>query len=251
MNDFKIFVSVISHAHGDLIDKLECLNQLSSNFTVVVKSNCPGDNFLHYNDCNNFFWLNESYNLGFGQNNNYVFDFCKKELSMKDTDFFVVLNPDVSISVHMLERLILAMAETRSELAAINLYKDFNLTNYDNSIRNFPSFKDFFKSFLFKVNNTILDKRIFKAPTAVDWAAGSFLAFRSRLYSKLDGFDETFFMYCEDIDICKRSKGLGFPVIYYPDILAVHIAQHSNQKFLSKHFFWHIRSIFRYLSKKY
>jgi GT2 family glycosyltransferase len=68
-------------------------------------------------------------------------------------------------------------------------------------------------------------------------------------YRALKGFDEGYFMYCEDIDICYRAKQLATDILYFQDIKAVHLAQHSNRRVFSKHFFWHLKSIARFLLK--
>ena len=55
-------------------------------------------------------------------------------------------------------------------------------------------------------------------------------------------------MYCEDIDICNRADIVyGEKLVYIPSVKAVHLARHKNKKILSKHFFWHLKSIVRYL----
>ncbi|WP_017026544.1 hypothetical protein, partial [Vibrio rumoiensis] len=135
-------------------------------------------------------------------------------------------------------------------IAAINLFKDYDKTSYDNSVRSFPSFLQFVSSFLGGKNTSILDKKSILKPTNVDWAAGSFLAFKASYYKKLGGFDENYFMYCEDIDICYRSMKMGSPVMYYPQFEAIHLAKHANRKILSRHFYWHVSSVIRFLMTK-
>ena len=61
-------------------------------------------------------------------------------------------------------------------------------------------------SFLFQKNKTIIDKFSLNEESFTDWAAGSLLLFSADTYKKLNGFDEKYFMYCEDIDICYRYK---------------------------------------------
>ncbi|EGR3506856.1 glycosyl transferase family 2, partial [Vibrio parahaemolyticus] len=74
-----------------------------------------------------------------------------------------------------------------------------------------------------------------------------FIAIKAIHYKKLNGFDENYFMYCEDIDLCYRSKQEGESVLYLPNISAIHFAAHNNRKLLSKHFYWHLKSVFRFL----
>ncbi|MNC50723.1 Rhamnosyltransferase WbbL [compost metagenome] len=152
-------------------------------------------------------------------------------------------------SIDILE-LIGKMRENNVHVSAINLFRDKEYTVFDNSIRRFPSFITFMKSILGFGNESILNKKEIEKPVDVDWASGSFLAFLSSHYHMLDGFDERYFMYCEDIDICFRSKLLGRQVRYFPCIRAIHYAKHANRDFFSKHFLWHLSGAFRFLFLK-
>ncbi|MDO6499524.1 glycosyltransferase family 2 protein [Photobacterium sanguinicancri] len=245
-----VFISVVSHGHASLVESLGTLKRLINSFNVIVKSNKPGDDFSVLNESQNFHWLDCEYFCGFGENNNIVFKYCQTELSMKDDDIFIALNPDVDINETAIVSLIELMSQNHSAICTINLYKDTNLSEFDNSIRRFPSFTQFIKSFLGFGNTSIIDKSAISKPCKVDWAAGSFLAFGAYHYQTLGGFDERYFMYCEDIDICWRSKELGMKVDYFPNIKAQHLAKHENRKLLSKHFYWHVTSVMKFLLKK-
>lgn len=56
----------------------------------------------------------------------------------------------------------------------------------------------------------------------VDWMIGSCLMIRSDFYRNMGGFDERFFMYFEDIDLCRRAWRAGFRVVYCPQAVVVH-----------------------------
>jgi len=56
----------------------------------------------------------------------------------------------------------------------------------------------------------------------VDWVSGSALMVRRAMIDKIGGFDERFFMYCEDVDLCKRAKDAGWRVVYYPEVEVSH-----------------------------
>lgn len=241
-----VFISVVSHNHANLINRIKCLEGLCLKFHVIIKSNIEGDDFSELNMNKNFHWINESYGLGFGANNNYIYNYAKNYLSMSDDDLFIVLNPDVIIESSAIDNLSYTMFYNGLKLCAVNLFRDYDFSSYDNSIRRFPSLLDFISSFLFKKNNSVLDKSHIVEQSIVDWAAGSFLAFKASHYKSLMGFDESYFMYCEDIDICYRSKANGVPLIYLPYIKAVHLAMHNNRRIFSKHFYWHLRSVVRF-----
>jgi len=56
----------------------------------------------------------------------------------------------------------------------------------------------------------------------VDWLSGAALVFRKETLDKVGLFDERFFMYCEDMDICKRIGDAGWKVVYYPLVAVSH-----------------------------
>ncbi|MCX8809346.1 glycosyltransferase family 2 protein [Vibrio parahaemolyticus] len=243
----RIFISIVSHGHCSLIKEIGLIQRLSYDFELVIKSNKPGDDFSSYSHLDKFHWLDGDYGLGFGANNNVVFEYCNQSLGMTGEDYFLVINPDVDIELSTIQNLVSTMQSDKVRIAAINLFKDSEYEVFDCSIRNFPTFYTFSKSMLGLGNDSILDKSSIHSPIDVDWASGSFLAFLSSHYHALGGFDEKYFMYCEDVDICFRSKLLGSPVRYFPSILAIHHAQHANRNVFSKHFVWHLHSAYRFL----
>lgn len=60
------------------------------------------------------------------------------------------------------------------------------------------------------------------APVAVDWVSGACLAARREVLEELGGFDERFFMYFEDADLCRRARQAGWKVFYLPRVQVVH-----------------------------
>lgn len=247
----RLFISVVSHGHSDLIAALDCIPKLNQDFVVVVKNNleCPRE-IVKLNTLG-VKVINERFNSGFGENNNIVFDYCQNELMMSDDDYFLVLNPDVVVDKDVIKDFLSLTASDRLKFSTANLYKDSSFETPDNSIRRFPKAIDFFNSFLGIGKPYHYDKSIMRSQSHVDWAAGSCLLFRADHYKRLNGFDERFFMYCEDIDICRRSHELNEPLTFLPEIKMLHLAEHSNRSIFSKHFFWHVKSIIKYLCTKY
>jgi len=60
--------------------------------------------------------------------------------------------------------------------------------------------------------------------TPVDWVTGAALTASRALWEKTGGFDERFFLFCEEIDLCKRIHDLGGIVLFCPDIPITHVA---------------------------
>lgn len=243
-----IYISVVSHGHDKIINDLGCLKSLSNDFNIIIKSNKNGDDFNELKTYKNIHWINSDYGLGFGCNNNVIFEYCINYLGMKDDDLFIVFNPDLSMDINSIYELARSMKRDRKKLCCINLFRDSKFSVFDNSVRNFPVLVDFIKSFIGLNNGSIINKKNIYEAQYVDWAAGSFLAFNTKHYQDINGFDESYFMYCEDIDICFRSNKEGIPVYYYPEIKALHYAKHENRNIFSKHLYWHVKSVFRFIS---
>lgn len=246
----RMFLSVVSHGHGEII-KSSFGGDIATppQLVVVIKDNLGEIALKKFCEINNFHYLDFSKGKGFGENNNLVFDHCVTELGMSANDYFVCVNPDVKISANTIEELFARLHRDKPSLFTVRLYKDSNFSTVDPAIRRFPSLSDFLRSFFFKVNPTILDEDSFAKCSGVAWAAGSFLGFGVDLYKKLNGFDRKYFMYCEDIDICLRALSKGENIKVYWDLKAMHFAAHRNVNVFSKHFFWHLSSIFIYLKK--
>ncbi len=84
------------------------------------------------------------------------------------------------------------------------------------------------------------DKKIWESPVPVEcaWVSGAAMFVKKDLFSnppqspfskggELGGFDEKFFMYFEDIDLCKRARMAGYKVLYYPDFAIKHFGGKS------------------------
>lgn len=74
-----------------------------------------------------------------------------------------------------------------------------------------------------------------------DWANGACMVWRSGLFAALGGFDERYFLYCEDTDICLRMRLAGHRMQEGPATV-VHLAQRNTSKSL-QHLAWHMRSL--------
>jgi GT2 family glycosyltransferase len=83
-------------------------------------------------------------------------------------------------------------------------------------------------------------------PFSPDWIAGMFMLFRSELFREVGGFDERYFLYYEDVDLCFRLRQHGYEVILVPDARAVHFAQRQSHRNL-RYLLWHVRSLVRFL----
>jgi len=233
-----------------IIDNNE-LSSITEHYQVIIKSNTPASIKLNQHcEKHNITLIDSDYNLGFGANNNFVFNYVSTHLNLKDNDFFLVMNPDVVITLASINTLIKKAQKNKSSISTINLYRDQSFTEYDQSIKRFPSILTPLKAKMSKVRKDTYNKDIINTPTIIDWAAGSFLLFKASIYRELNGFDESFFMYFEDVDLAKRAKAKNIALTYFPNIKAIHFASYQNRNIFSKSFRWYITSLLRYHLKQ-
>lgn len=193
------------------------------------------------------YYLSSPEPLGFGANNNFIFQYCLAHLGMQPGDYFCLHNPDLIIAPDVLLETVNVAEQRAARLVSINLYQDIDLTRPDFNIKRFPSLMDFARGFLLGSNPAAYDKASIDEPVLVDWASGAFLLFKAELYQQLHGFDERFFMYLEDVDICRRARDqFGEPVLYLPQLKAVHLCQQANKRLFSRHFYWFMVSMAKY-----
>ncbi|MBC3884279.1 glycosyltransferase family protein [Undibacterium griseum] len=249
-----IHVAIISHGHEDLLisSQLGGLLDAQDDLHLWIKDNQPSARLKAYCLQHGISYTNASPGLGFGANNNFLFRQIQNSVGLKVKDVFVVMNPDIAIEPAVLRQLVHDMQQDAFPLATLNLYKDHEFTTPDANVRLFPDWLSPLRMAIVKSLTQPYDKSRLPATTHVDWASGAFLAFDAAHYEQLQGFDDRYFMYFEDVDICYRSYlKLGKGVRYYPHLKAVHFAAHKNRSVLSPHANWFIRSFLKFLSRKY
>lgn len=64
----------------------------------------------------------------------------------------------------------------------------------------------------------------------VDWVSGGCMMLKKSFFEKLNGFDEKFFMYMEDMELCYRAQKLGFSTYFYPNVKVLHKKLGSSNK---------------------
>jgi len=83
----------------------------------------------------------------------------------------------------------------------------------------------------------------------VDWVAGTYLLVRRTAWDQVGGFDEGFFMYLEDVDLCWRLQRAGWRTRYEPAARVVHAIGRSTDQTPYRMIAEHHRSLLRYAGK--
>jgi hypothetical protein len=73
-----------------------------------------------------------------------------------------------------------------------------------------------------RANSDIADPAAYSRAGSPDWVSGACLMVRREVLERLDGFDERFFMYYEDMDLCRRARAIGYDILYEPRVTVFH-----------------------------
>lgn len=217
---------------------------------VIVLDNGSTEPILP--EIKNFFpeveWIDSKENLGFGKGCNLA-----EKSATKPYLFFI--NPDTIISKNAFREMLAFMHE-HPEAGTV----DCRILNEDGSLqwacrRSFPTpisaiSKTIGLATLFPKNKTLASYNMtFADPDEmieVDAVSGSFFCIRRELYEQLHGFDEDFFMYGEDLDLCFRTKEAGCKNYYTPVTNILHFKGQSckTRRWKSYVDFYHAMMIF-------
>ena len=230
-----ITVSIVSHKQLMMIKNL--LDELVSNTQarIILTINVDEDEstIRKYVNNNRVLIVRNTQTKGFGENHNYAF-------SLSDSKYFLILNPDVQLEANMIDELIKILASTNTKL--ISPISVTNSGYHNDNARMFPSiltpFKRIFKK---KSEYCFKDKKVYD----VDWISGMFMLFESSLYRDIGGFDEQFFLYYEDVDICKRVHSANERILLTSQFEVKHHGARESGKSI-KYLLIHILSMIKY-----
>lgn len=238
MSHDTVAVSVVSHGQGALVKGLlgdlarSCATPLRVLLTVNITETLP------FSESDFPFPVATVRNprpRGFGANHNAAF-------SRTDCPYFCVVNPDVRIVRDPFPTLLSALSDPGVAVAAPLVRNPAG--GVEDSARRFPTLP----ALLWKlvVPGPRSDYAVAGAPVEPDWVAGMFMLFRVDAFAALRGFDERYFMYYEDVDLCARARALGMRVLLHPGAEVVHDARRASHR-SPRHAWWHLRSIVRFL----
>jgi GT2 family glycosyltransferase len=181
--------------------------------------------------------LRNEHPRGFARNHNQAFQ-------LASTRYFCVLNPDVIFREEVFISLLRFLENDQTEIVA-PLIKDTNNFFQD-------SYRDFPKPFEV-IRRRLPNYRFIPPPSDAsglvrpDWIAGIFMFMKSETFKGLNGFDERYRLYFEDVDFCARAKLAGLRILVDTKIHVQHDANRASRKNLL-YLLWHIRSAIRFFS---
>jgi GT2 family glycosyltransferase len=167
-------------------------------------------------------------NCGFGAGNNIAF---RKALDLpKPPAYFYLINPDAIPDLGVVETFVNFMVD-HPQVGIIGgaLHDEHN--NFQCSTFRFPSLLSEIETFL-KLGIITKLLRNYRVPmeetptqaTAVDWVTGANMVIRREVLEQVGWFDETFFLYWEEIDLCRRVQDAGYKIYFVPNAAVLHIS---------------------------
>lgn len=223
-----IAVSVVSHGHRELVIRL--LGQLSVGATsiaeLVLTHNLPAAPVPTPPGGWPFRFV-EIFNqtpAGFGANHNHALAQCSAE-------FFCVLNPDIELKdAHIWQQLLRRGREPRVG-CAYPILLNADGSRQENEREAVSPL-------------ALINRHVLKRPQLrVDWVSAAFWLVRATAWRQVGGFDERYFMYCEDTDFCLRLQLAGWRLAR-AEVCAAHDASWGSRQ-IGAHLFWHLRSMMR------
>jgi hypothetical protein len=189
-------------------------------------------------------------NLGFSAGNNLI-------LRGATTELVLVLNPDTEVRGDAIGRLVAFLdANPRAGMVGGRLiYPD---GSFQHSAFHFPTLPMSFLDF-FPINHRLTSSRLngryprhqYERPFAIDHPLGACMMARRAVLEQVGFFDEGYYMYAEEVDLCWRVKQAGWEIWYTPDATIVHHAGAATRQFRGKMLVELHRSRYRFFAQHY
>jgi GT2 family glycosyltransferase len=161
---------------------------------------------------------------------------CNLGAASGSAPFLLFLNPDARLDAHALATLLGALrAEPSAGLVGPRILEPDGTLSW--SLRRFPRQRSTFAQALFLhrlwpladwSDELIRDAAAYDSPGTAQWVSGACMLVRRSAYEAIGGFDEGFFLYCEDTDICRRLWDTGYAVRFEPGAEVHHVGGASS-----------------------
>lgn len=232
-----IAVSIVSHGHGKMVERLVAqlrnypeVKQIILTLNIPEKLPCLADDLVKV--------VSNPDPRGFGANHNAAFYHCSQS-------FFCPLNPDIELPENPFPMLLQSCDCVDAALVVPLVISPDGAT--EDSLRRFPTICSLAHKILGgsagRYNTVLYGPNFYP-----EWAAGMFMLFRCKDFSRLGGFDENFFLYYEDVDICVRTWKAGLKILACPSVSVIHHAHRESHRNL-RYMRWHATSLVRYFLK--
>ena len=255
MYDFTACIVTYNTEQEELNRILNCFKKIKLKFKLWISDNSEKDilrNFIENFSDDRIKYIFNNSNKGFGAGHNIVLQKLIEE--NEKSEFHLMINADVFFKENTIEKIIAYMRKN-SDIGQIGprIYESNGEIN--RSCRLLPTplnliFRRFFpvKSIVEKMDYSYEMKWYnYKSIIEVPILSGCFIFVRTDILKDIGVFDERYFMYMEDYDLCRRI-GKKYKVVFYPKVNIVH--KHGKASYKSrKMMIIHIKSAIKYFNK--
>ena len=153
-------------------------------------------------------------------------------------EYVLLLNPDATIDAASLHALV-AVLDGDATVGAVAPRIVDGDGHREASLRRFPRLRSTYAQALFLhrllpraafTDELVQDAGAYERPWSPEWVSGACILLRRRALEELGGLDDGFFLYCEDIDLCRRLADHGYDVRYEPTATAGHAGGASRPR---------------------
>ena len=245
---FTASIVLFNHKINDLITIIKIFNKSEIHCKLFLIDNSATKLTIPKENRKNLEYIFTGENLGYGKGQNLVLNDI-----WKHSEIHFLLSPDMKIKKNFLIDSINFLSENTYSVICPKIYYFDNTVQ--KSIKNFPKpinlfirslpFPKFIKNYFNK--HYELNEKLFNNLQPVSFASGACLIVKTNVFKEIGIFDEQFFMYMEDVDLCKRINK-KFQIIYNPKLYVLHKHTAFSKKRIK---FWIIHSIsaIRYFNK--
>lgn len=247
---FDLSCSIVLYKNNPLIVKKAIDSLIAQNLkiNIYIYDNSPTDDLRSHliNDVN---YIYNPKNVGFGKAHNYCI-----EKGRLDSQYHLILNPDVYFEAGVLEKLI-EQLKTNKEVGLIApkiLYPNGEIqyscrmlpTPVELIVRRLPIISLFFKKW---IQDRDLYFTQYNKKFSPPFILGCFMLVPHQVFDIVGKFDERYFMYMEDFDLTRRIKE-RYKTLFYPEVSVYHSYERQSAKKI-KLLLIHLQSAFYYFNK--
>ncbi len=193
----------------------------SFKFEIILIDNCSKDDSVLF--IKEFYpdviLIENKENLGFSKGNNLGAGLAKGE-------YLLLLNNDTILQSSLEKEIAILNKET--SIGALGIQMLNGNGEYTCSTGFFPKYTNIFK--LKNLYNSQNDNLKSNTQIKVDWIEGSFMLIPKNVWKQVNGFSEDYFMYAEDIDLCKRINDLNYKIVFYPASSYIHFGGFNSSR---------------------
>lgn len=252
MNNIQITASLVTYNNDkkDIKDVIESFLGIKTPITLFVMDNSDENSIEEYCNHSNINYFFNNANLGFGAAHNMAFE----KAYLLNSDYHLLLNPDVSFNPSVLDKIIAKMnSDTTIGLLMPKVLYPTGEIQYlcklipspkDLILRRFIPFQKFKNKHRDKYEMRFFS---YQKEAEIPIMSGCFLMLRTAVLKQVKGFDLRYFMYLEDVDLCRRIGEVS-RLLYFPDVEIVHNygkGSYTNIKLL----LYHSMSAIKYFNK--